>query len=692
MKKLSFILLALVLMSPIVSTQTMTCPAGGTLSITYPGGVATVVCTPGTPALQPPAVLTFVATPPTITLGQSSVLTGTAAGGPPDQVVITPGNIDVTGKPSYTVTPTVTTTYRLTATNKAGSSWRETTVTVNPVAPKPVPPTIKQWQPTVQEITLGQSVTFNYAVAGTPTPTLSTYDHVTGSAVAVLPTSSTATQMVFTPTVVGVHPYELRANNAVPPAASSMWSVTVKGGTVPNPPQPVACQGTWSDYAPTPPGTWSACSNGTQTREEFRTFNVAIPAQNGGKACEAAHGAKEVRTASRSCAVEPPPATGQVWGTTADPDVLGDFTQAEHDAWTEDGGDGWRYPTHHPQCPTAQGRDGRCFGHEHGDDPRPYINAQVQFLQGKGVAANVIAHFSRPYLFGYIGRRHPMPNEPNGHLEPNAGFKCFGANPGMFNDEGRMNLIYSISCFHMGTGGPPRFNTTPHSADIRLIVPDRLIMTSTQLMMNTGGTGIVCDPRTPGQVKDVIAIDFPARCGGKKLGSQYEIWRTQQTIKVGGREIVTLFANPAAFDPITAFNPANPTELVMIGGKTDPRVQAIKEFPTDDWSVNRGCQRESYAQPGYYRNSAGPTVYQTDADGNVTTGPNTLTQYVSAHNANIDGDFIPATTDPPGPGEANGAFKQKNDWCNGLEFGGGVTPRASAPAFTLNKNKLSLKN
>ena len=42
----------------------------------------------------------------------------------------------------------------------------------------------------------------------------------------------------------------------------------------------------------------------------------------------------------------------------------------------------------------------------------------------------------------------------------------------------------------------------------------------------------------------------------------------------------------------------------------------IKNFPDDDWSGNRGCDRESYAQPGYWYNGRRrrPTYY-TDAMG-----------------------------------------------------------------------------
>ena len=82
------------------------------------------------------------------------------------------------------------------------------------------------------------------------------------------------------------------------------------------------------------------------------------------------------------------------------------------------------------------------------------------------------------------------------------------------------------------------------------------------------------------------------------LAAPYEIWSTTQSVRFQGRVVYTAFATPAVFDPITVLNPANPTELVYAW---DARVAAIKQF-TDDWSGIRGCDRESYAQPGYWYN------------------------------------------------------------------------------------------
>jgi hypothetical protein len=244
-----------------------------------------------------------------------------------------------------------------------------------------------------------------------------------------------------------------------------------------------------------------------------------------------------------------------------------------------------------------------------------------------------------------------MPGEPNGHEEAHEGFKVFVANRGDVNDEGRVNRAYSRSVFHMGTGGPKRFGMRMHSAEIRVIHPEFGLKAFTQLMMDTGGTGRVCDPRVSGAVKDVIALDFVQVCG-TKLGSGYEIWSTEGIVRApDGREVYRAFATPAVFDPITVLNPANPTELVYIW---DPRVAAIREF-NDDWTGNRGCDRESYAQPGYWYNAGGPTTYYTDPMGQPVAASHAyaLAQVISASNS----IGAPTTTD------GLSTFKKRVNYC-----------------------------
>jgi len=322
----------------------------------------------------------------------------------------------------------------------------------------------------------------------------------------------------------------------------------------------------------------------------------------------------------------PTPGTNTIFGVV-DAAVLGSCSAATHDQWTVDGGDGFRYRTWHPQTDPS----GCIYAHEHGDNPA--------LIQDGDIAAS-------PVRFGYIGRRHPMPGEPNGHEEAHEGFKVFIANRGDVSDEGRVNRVFSRSVFHMGTGGPRRFNMPHHSAEIRVVHPEFGLQAFTQLMMNTGGVGAVCDARAPAPVKDVVQLNQPCR-----LNSAYEIWSTEQSVRFQGREIYRAFATPAVFDPISVFNPANPTELVYAW---DPRVSAIRNFD-DDWSINRGCDRESYAQPGIWHNARGRTTYTTDAMGQevAATDPLALVQVISAS----ESVSAPATTD------GLHQFKMRRNFC-----------------------------
>lgn len=338
-------------------------------------------------------------------------------------------------------------------------------------------------------------------------------------------------------------------------------------------------------------------------------------------------------TATRTVTVtQPPPPGRRIWGVF-DPSTLGTCSLETHEAWVLDGGDGYWYRTWHPQ----QDPSGCVYGHEHGDDPRGIRDAEIA---------------ARPVLFGWIGRRHPMPGEPDGHEEPHEGFKVFVAQLGEVNDEGRVNRVWSRSSFHMGTGGPRRFTTQLHSADIALKHPEFGLKAFTRLMMDTGATGRVCDPRQPAPVKDVIALDFVTVCG-KKLPSGYEIWTTQQIVRnAAGQEVYRSFATPAAFDPITVFNPAQPGEVVYAW---DPRVATIRQF-NDDWTGNRGCDRESYAQPGYWYNRSGATVYYTSATGQPlpSSDPMAIAQELSLS----DSVNAPATND------GLSAFKNRPQrWC-----------------------------
>ncbi len=322
----------------------------------------------------------------------------------------------------------------------------------------------------------------------------------------------------------------------------------------------------------------------------------------------------------------PPSGTNPIFGSV-DPVILGTCSGAVHDAWSIDGGDGFRYRTWHPQVDPT----GCIYAHEHGDNPALIQNAEIAAV---------------PVKFGHIGRRHPMPGEPNGHDEPHEGFKVFIANPGDQNDEGRVNRVFSRSVFHMGTGGPKRFTMQHHSAEIRVIHPEFGLKAFTQLMMDTGGSANVCNPRINTPTKDVVQLNSPCA-----LTSAYEIWGTTQAVRINGREAYRSFATPAVFDPITVRNPNNAAELVYAW---DPRMAGSKVYNTD-WSRFRGCERESYAQPGYWDNSRGSETYYTDPMGNqvAATSPYALLQVISTSQS----VGAPATTD------GQHQFKMRRNYC-----------------------------
>jgi hypothetical protein len=325
----------------------------------------------------------------------------------------------------------------------------------------------------------------------------------------------------------------------------------------------------------------------------------------------------------------PPHPDGPIWGAV-DPTILGDCSAAAHDAHVVAGGDGYRYRTWHPQVDPT----GCVYAHEHGDDPAMMTDPEIA---------------AAPVRFGYIGRRHPMPDEPLGHEEPHEGFKVFIALRGEVNDERRVNRAFSRSVFHMGTGGPRRFATQHHSAEIRLIHPEFGLKAFTQLMMDTGGVGAVCDPRSKGPVKDVMQVSSPCR-----LQSPYEIWTTVGSVHAeDGREVYRAFATPAVFDPVTVFDRRNPTAVVYAW---EPAMLGSRAFPDNDWSGHRGCDRESYAQPGYWYNGSGSEEYYTDAMGEPRDpgDPSALKQTLSLSNSLN----APATRD------GLSAFKIRRSYCD----------------------------
>ncbi|MBI5003641.1 peptidoglycan-binding protein [Candidatus Kaiserbacteria bacterium] len=99
--------------------------------------VASSTCSATINAPVVPSIALFIAAPSTITVGQSSILSWSV--GNASSTSINNG-VGVISSTSVTVTPTVTTTYTLSAVNPQGTTTANATVTVNPVATT-TPPT-----------------------------------------------------------------------------------------------------------------------------------------------------------------------------------------------------------------------------------------------------------------------------------------------------------------------------------------------------------------------------------------------------------------------------------------------------------------------------------------------------------------------------------------------------------------------
>lgn len=378
--------------------------------------------------------------------------------------------------------------------------------------------------------------------------------------------------------------------------------------------------------------------------------------------------------------VDPP--ASNIWGTVT-PAELGEWTAAEHDAFVIDGQDGFFYRTWHPQCfpfPSGLNADGyevRCTAHDHGDNPAAQTNAWVK------------ANFD--VRFGYAARRHKdMPGEPNGHDEQHSGFKVFIANVGDTNDEGRVNRTATSAFFHMGSAGPKRFAVRHHSGSLASsheYPGDPLQRVAYHILMDTGGTATVCDPRVPGPSKDVMQLNSPCL-----LNSQYEIWRAETNVVIGGQVVARVFQTPATFNPITILNPANPTEVVYAD---DPRMDASKRFPGDSWSGNRNDQRETYSQ-NHYLYTNGPTATDSGEYCLTPTGQGVGNeQAVQCSPDTIRAYFTPGlNTLGSKSTQDNGQFKMRVDYgraCVPNRDGVCVAPRLGI-AGTTNPAKLGLVN
>ncbi len=109
-----------------------------------------VGCPQTTPPASKPTISTFSATPGTLEQDSKSTLSWQVSGA--DTLTLNPDNVDITGKTSLEVSPFVTTTYTLTATNTAGTTESQTTITVNvPPLEATVNPDLTPTQPSLPD-------------------------------------------------------------------------------------------------------------------------------------------------------------------------------------------------------------------------------------------------------------------------------------------------------------------------------------------------------------------------------------------------------------------------------------------------------------------------------------------------------------------------------------------------------------
>ena len=131
-----------------------------TLTASNPAGNNTATLT--VTVVDPLQIISFTASPTLIAQGQSSTLSWDVTGA--QQITIEPGVGDVTGTTSAVVTPTVTTTYDLTAIGVNGTRF-DKTVTVTVVSP----PAITSFAANPTTISAGQSASLGWNVVGKTT-------------------------------------------------------------------------------------------------------------------------------------------------------------------------------------------------------------------------------------------------------------------------------------------------------------------------------------------------------------------------------------------------------------------------------------------------------------------------------------------------------------------------------------------
>ena len=179
------------------------------------------------PVPSTPTIASFAATPPTISPGGSSTLAWSVTGA--DAIAIDHGIGAVTGS-SVTVSPAVTTTYMLTATNTAGSTTAQATVTVQAPPAKPV---IASFTASPSTIPPGASSTLAWSVTGADTIEIDQgIGQVAGSKWSVFPAVTTTYTLTATNSA-GSSTAQATVTVQPPPAHPVIASFTAMPPTIP---------------------------------------------------------------------------------------------------------------------------------------------------------------------------------------------------------------------------------------------------------------------------------------------------------------------------------------------------------------------------------------------------------------------------------------------------------------------------
>ena len=189
--------------------------AKGTLAFSLLSLIAGSVAPARAQATAPPIIVQFVATPSQINAGQSTRLCWQVTNA--TSISISPGvGGNLNPNDCATLSPTVTTTYTLNASNAFGTATATATVTIAAAAP---PPQIVQFTASPTTIVAGQASTLSWIVSNATTITISSIGTVPASgAVTVSPTATTI--------------YTLNASNAVGTVTANA-TVTVAAASLP---------------------------------------------------------------------------------------------------------------------------------------------------------------------------------------------------------------------------------------------------------------------------------------------------------------------------------------------------------------------------------------------------------------------------------------------------------------------------